>query len=165
MKAWLVVNGFLNTEKFHEIHQWLCRAGKKQHIDIIMKRNQELLVYCHNRKAGILHENEQVDFVLFWDKDIRLAKMLEDLGYFVINSSRAIENCDDKGLTHEILSLHQIPMPRTILAPMTYPNIGYTSMEFLNEIIQETGIAIGDKGELWLFWCTGLFMSYKKGGV
>ena len=24
---------------------------------------------------------------------------------------------------------------------------------------------IGDKGELWIFWCTGLFMSYKKGCV
>lgn len=142
MKAWLVVNGFLKTEKFHEIHQWLCKAGQKHHIDITMKTNQELLVDCRNRKTGILHEKEKVDFVLFWDKDIHLARMLESMGYYVINSAQAIENCDDKGLTHEILSAHEIPMPRTILAPMTYSNIGYTNLEFLNVVIKELGLPL-----------------------
>lgn len=142
MKAWLVVNGFLKTEKFYEIHQWLCKAGQKHHIDITMKTNQELLVDCRNRKTGILHEKEKVDFVLFWDKDIRLARMLESMGYYVINSAQAIENCDDKGLTHEILSAHEIPMPRTILAPMTYSNIGYTNLEFLNVVIKELGLPL-----------------------
>lgn len=142
MKAWLVVNGFLQMEKFHEIHQWLCRAGQKYHIDITMKQNQELLVICKNLETGIMNEKERVDFVLFWDKDIRLAKMLESLGYFVMNSAQAIENCDDKGLTHEILSINHIPMPRTILAPMTYSNIGYTNLDFLDNVIKELGLPL-----------------------
>lgn len=142
MKAWLVVNGFLQTEKFHEIHQWLCRAGQKHHIDITMKTNQELLVDCGRQKAGIFQEKERVDFVLFWDKDIRLARMLEAMGYFVVNSAQAIENCDDKGLTYEILSVQKIPMPRTILAPMTYSNIGYTNLEFLDDVIRELGLPL-----------------------
>lgn len=142
MKAWLVVNGFLQTEKFHEIHQWLCRAGQKHHIDITMKTNQELLVDCGQQKAGIFKEKERVDFVLFWDKDIRLARMLEAMGYFVVNSAQGIENCDDKGLTHEILSVQKITMPRTILAPMTYSNIGYTNLEFLDDVIRELGLPL-----------------------
>lgn len=142
MKAWLVVNGFLQTEKFHEIHQWLCRAGQKHNIDITMKTNQELLVDCGKQEAGIFQEKERVDFVLFWDKDIRLARMLEAMGYFVVNSAQAIENCDDKGMTHEILSVQKIPMPRTILAPMTYSNIGYTNLEFLDNVIKELGLPL-----------------------
>lgn len=142
MKAWLVVNGFLKMEKFQEIYQWLCEAGQKHHIDITMKTNQELLVDCKKQKAGILQEKEQVDFVLFWDKDIRLARMLESIGYRVFNSAQAIENCDDKGLTHEILSVQHIPTPRTILAPMTYPNIGYTNLKFLDNVIKELGLPL-----------------------
>lgn len=142
MKAWLVVNGFLEMGKFQEIYQWLCKAGQKHHIDITMKTNQELLVDCKKQKAGILQEKEQVDFVLFWDKDIRLARMLESIGYRVFNSAQAIENCDDKGLTHEILSVQHIPTPRTILAPMTYQNIGYTNLKFLDNVIKELGLPL-----------------------
>lgn len=142
MKAWLVVNGFLQTQKFQEIHEWLCQSGRKHQIDITMKTNEELLVECKRTEAGILQEKEQVDFVLFWDKDIRLARMLEALGYIVVNSSQAIENCDDKGLTHQILSSHHIPMPGTILAPMTYPNIGYSNLDFLDKIIREIGLPL-----------------------
>lgn len=142
MKAWLVVNGFLEMGKFQEIYQWLCKAGQKHNMNIKMKTNQELLVDCKGQKAGILQEKEQVDFVLFWDKDIRLARMLESLGYFVINSAQAIENCDDKGLAHEILSVQHIPTPRTILAPMTYQNIGYTNLQFLDNVIKELGLPL-----------------------
>ena len=59
---------------------------------------------------------------------------LERLGYKVFNSSRAIELCDDKSLTHLALMNENIPMPRTILSPMTYSTVGYTNYSFLEKV-------------------------------
>ena len=43
-----------------------------------------------------------------------------------------IDHCTKCG---KILIKEKIPMPDTIFSPMTYANIGYTNMEFLNSVI------------------------------
>lgn len=128
MIAWLVVNEFLNTSKFTELNQWLVNAAKEQQIDLQIKTNGELI--------GLL-EKELPDFVIFWDKDIRLAARMESLGLKVYNSARAIEICDDKSYTYEILQQAKLPMPRTIVAPKTYEGVGYPSLEWLR-VVEET---------------------------
>lgn len=142
MKAWLVVNAFLQREKFDEIHQWLCEAGRQRKVDISIRTNEELLAMCADGGLILLPELEKVDFVLFWDKDILLAKTLEQLGVKVFNTSHAIQVCDDKTLTHFYLAKEKIPMPKTIFAPMTYANIGYTNVSFLTTVIEQLGLPI-----------------------
>jgi len=137
MTGYLVVNEFLQINKFNEIHAWLLEAAEKQNIQMILKTNAELMVDL--AKAQRENVKREVDFVLFWDKDVRLAAYLEQLGYPVFNSSQAIATCDDKSLTHLKLQLAGIPMPRTILAPMTYANIGYTNLNFLQEVMVRIG--------------------------
>lgn len=185
MKAWLIINEFLNGNKYNEIHQWLVDAAKKQNITLEIKTNAEILVDMvttagthgtidanatidtNNKNAinsnttinantiidtnitiddniivdtnnSVAYEND-IDFILFWDKDIRLASYLEQLGYPVFNSSEAIAICDDKSLTHMCLHKAGIPMPRTILAPMTFANIGYNNLDFLQRVIVQLG--------------------------
>lgn len=134
MTGWLVVNEFLHSNKFNEIHAWLLEAAAKHKVSMELKTNAQLLIDLNRSSASAKHL--PVDFILFWDKDVRLAYYLEQLGYPVFNSSRAIGICDDKSLTHLELMKHAIPMPRTIVSPMTFANIGYTTLEFLNEIAQ-----------------------------
>ena len=139
MNAWLVVNEFLHSNKFNEIHNWLLEAAKKQEISMQIKTNAELLIdLAQNLEGKLLHKKE-VDFVLFWDKDVRLAAYLEQLGYSVFNSSKAIGICDDKSLTHLALMSAGIRMPRTIIAPMTFENIGYTNFTFLDNVAERIG--------------------------
>lgn len=137
MTGWLVVNEFLNTNKFNEIHQWLLEAAKKQGIEMHVKTNAQLLIDISENAVEVT--KRQVDFVLFWDKDVRLAIYLEQLGYPVYNSSKAIRICDDKSLTHLSLMKEGIRMPRTIVAPMTFENIGYTNVIFLEEVGSRLG--------------------------
>lgn len=125
MTGLLVVNEFLRTNKFNEIHTWLIEASKKHGIEMLLKTNAELLIDI----SSIPNNGKLADFILFWDKDIRLARYLEQLGYPVFNSSKAIADCDDKSLTHIILMNHGILMPRTIIAPFTFENIGYTGIK------------------------------------
>jgi RimK family alpha-L-glutamate ligase len=137
MTGWLVVNGFLHSYKFNEIHTWLMNAAEKLNIQMYLKTNAELLVDLPKKRLN--HTEREVDFILFWDKDVKLAKRLEQLGYPVFNSANAIGVCDDKSLTHLTLMGEGIPMPRTILAPMTFANIGYTDLSFLKEVANSLG--------------------------
>ncbi len=134
MKGLLIVNEFLHSNKFNEIHSWLLASARKYGIEMVLRTNAQLLI-----DISALHGEQLADFILFWDKDVKLASYLERLGYPVYNCSRAIEVCDDKALTHLTLMNKDIPMPRTIVAPMTFDNIGYTNYEFLEEIVTRLG--------------------------
>lgn len=134
MNGILVVNEFLNQYKYNELHSWLLRAAEKQGIAMKLRTNAELMM-----DIGCKVGEKEADFILFWDKDVKLAQYLEQMGYPVFNSAKAIEVCDDKALTHLALSKVGIPMPRTILAPKTFDNIGYTNYHFLQGISDRLG--------------------------
>lgn len=130
MQGWLVVNEFLDSAKFSEIYSWLKASfEKKGHI---------IHVYTNARLAFIDGSFKAPDFVLFWDKDIMLAKRLEAMGLRLFNNSRAIEICDNKALTYTLLE-GNIPMPETIVAPMTYRNIGYKNTDFVKKAGERLG--------------------------
>lgn len=134
MIGYLITNGFLNTQKFSQIHLWLMEAAKKHGIDLIPKTNDEIVVMSGDVNNTDL---DKCDFILFWDKDIRLAKYLELKGHLLFNSAHGIEICDDKSLTHLCLQEHGIKMPKTIIAPMTFTNIGYMNLDFLDRVVHE----------------------------
>lgn len=138
MRGWLVVNEFLKSQKFDEIHDWLIQSGERLGIELEIKTNGALVMDFSSQGCSLKNENQErkVDFVLFWDKDIRLAQYLEQSGYPVYNSSRAIGLCDDKTLTHLALMDSNVAMPRTVILPMTFSNIGYSNFDFLHRITE-----------------------------
>lgn len=135
MNGWLIVNGFLNNDKFNDLTQLFCDAAKNQMIELRVVWNTELLVTLG--MPGTIQQKERPDFVIFWDKDILLAKYLESIGIRVFNCAFCIEVCDDKRRTHLALQKKRLPMPKTVFAPMTYDNIGFTQMDFLSLVEKE----------------------------
>lgn len=133
MTGWLVVNGFLNSNKFNEIYSWLKSAFEK--------RGHIIDVYTNDELSDIYDIEAKPDFVIFWDKDIPLAKRLEKMGLRLFNSSSAIESCDNKALTYVVLS-GDVSMPETIIAPMTYRNIGYNNMDFVKKAAEKLGLPL-----------------------
>lgn len=136
MYGWLVINDFLNSGKFNEIYQWLENAALRHNHKIDVFTNSELLI-CDgeflNRRI-----NRLPDYVIFWDKDIILGRQLEKMGLRLFNSISSIEKCDNKALTYSEL-IGKIPMPETIVCPMTYRNIGYCKADFLNMAEERLG--------------------------
>lgn len=128
MKGILAVNHFLQTAKFSELHSRLVEAAKKENIGLEIKTNLELAT-----------NDPQCDFVLFWDKDINLARRLEKLGLPVFNSAEAIEKCDDKARTY-IELLDTVPQPKTLVAPKTYFKADFT--EFVDHAIALLGLPL-----------------------
>lgn len=128
MKGILAVNHFLNTAKFSELHSRLVEAAKKENIELEIKTNLELATY-----------SPECDFVLFWDKDINLARRLERLGIPLFNSADSIEKCDDKARTYIELS-DTVPQPKTLIAPKTYFKADFT--EFVDRAIEILGLPL-----------------------
>lgn len=137
-KGLMVVNAFLKTSKFDDIYLTLLEAAKAYCLELDVKTNAEV---CCELCRGIF-ARERYQFVLFWDKDTQLALQLEQLGLRLFNSAESIRRCDDKGLTYLSLQGQDIPMPETVIAPKTFPNIGYTVLGFVDQIGEQMGFPL-----------------------
>lgn len=138
LKGLFVVNAFLNTAKFQEIYQILLSSAQTCGISLDVETNAKLSSVVD---SADFHP-EAFDFVLFWDKDVALATQLEQRSLPVFNSAESILRCDDKSLTYLTLKRAGLPMPQTILAPKTYPAIGYPSTDFVDAAAQRLGLPL-----------------------
>lgn len=138
LDGWLVVNRFLVSDKFSELYDWLLRAADSNDMKLRLIHNDELLIDLQDEPD----EWDHPAFCLFWDKDIRLAEHIEHKGIRLFNSARAIELCDDKGKTHLALAAAGLAQPRTVIAPMTFANIGYTDLGFVDAVIEKLGLPL-----------------------
>src|SRR4051812_39635616 len=119
--CWIVVNGYLQHEKFSDLALFVKESAERKGILATIVRNSELISVMTAGSSQLVADFERLpDFVLFLDKDIHLARQLELLGLPVYNRSEAIEICDSKAKTHQALANHGIPMPKTIFPPFTY---------------------------------------------
>lgn len=129
--ALFIRNAFLNTSSFLSIQQDMEEAAVKQGFLFDCRTNADFV------PPGALENLPPV--ALFWDKDIRLAKLLEHSCLRLLNPAQSIEVCDDKTLTY--LSLKDLlPMPQTLLCPKTFEGLGYGQMEFLDQAALALGL-------------------------
>lgn len=112
--GWIIINDLHTTSpKFVETCDAFFDACKNNGVALTRKTNFDFV--------DVLNKNfSKPDFVLFWDKDIRLARQLEKLNIRVFNKADAIEQCNDKSITYLKLLNCGINMPKTIIAPMVY---------------------------------------------
>ena len=128
MKCYMIVNEFLSSNSFKKIYEQFENAFNKMGVSFELLTNVTAL--------KLLNTNGNGKPILFFDKDISLAKQLEKCGYRCVNSSKVIEICDDKAKTY-IELLNKVAMPKTILAPFTFNTVGYTNFDFIKEIEKE----------------------------
>lgn len=132
--AWLVVNEFISSKKFQQIFDWLVEAAKNERCELEVQSNAAL---CMDLERQMKKRKPQ--FAIFWDKDVRLARLLEKKGIRLFNSARSIEICDDKARTYIALCNSGIRMPRTIIAPKTFLPQGYPRFDFLERAESQLG--------------------------
>ena len=130
MKCYMIVNEFLSSNSFNKIYEQFENAFNKMGVSFELLTNVTAL--------KLLNTNGNGKPILFFDKDVFLAKQLEKCGYKCINSSKVIEICDDKAKTY-IKLLNKVAMPKTILAPFTFNTVGYTNLNFISHVERELG--------------------------
>lgn len=134
MKGVLIVNGFLNGDKYYDIYNLLVNAFKTRNVQLDIVKSSEI--------SGKEDLPFLPDFVMFWDKDYYLAEKLERQGLKLFNSASGMILCDNKILTYSELEKHGIAHPETIVAPKTFDTVGYTSLDFVDKAVEKLGLPI-----------------------
>ena len=158
-QGWLIVNEYLDTEKFLEIRKLFLSGAEKKNVKLTVYTNADFAVDLSGAvvKSRAFDEGEP-EFIIFYDKDIALAAALEKMGYRLYNSADAIDVCDSKVKTATRISEYnlncrgdeaKILMPKTYKVPFTYENIGIKdsySFDFLDYV--EKDLCEADEGAL-----------------
>ncbi|HWQ58163.1 MAG TPA: RimK family alpha-L-glutamate ligase [Clostridia bacterium] len=134
--GYLITNGFLKSDKFDALYAALSARAEQHGLALKRRTNVELMTDA--ARNAPLNGEPLPGYAVFWDKDVRLARLLEARGMRLFNGASAIELCDDKALTH-IALVGAVPMPKTVLVPLTFPRVGYTDEVFLERIADYLG--------------------------
>lgn len=154
-QGWLIVNEYLDTEKFLEIRKLFLSGAEKKNVKLTVYTNADFAVDLSGAvvKSRAFDEGEP-EFFIFYDKDITLASALEKMGYRLYNSADAISVCDSKVKTAEKIAEYnlnckddeaKILMPKTYKVPFTYENIGikdsysFDFLEYVEKDLCEAG--------------------------
>lgn len=137
MKGWLIVNQYVKSEKFAELFRMLLDSASRYNIELELKHHAKVWESIADNNYDIKEYLSDADFIIFWDKDIKLARLLENNGARLFNSAKSIELCDDKSLTFMVLQGSSITMPKTYIAPKTFS--GFTDHDYFIRIARITG--------------------------
>ncbi|MFA5132103.1 MAG: RimK family alpha-L-glutamate ligase [Candidatus Paceibacterota bacterium] len=142
-KGWIIYNGNLANRPVFTSHvKWFIDTAKEHNILLEAKKNTDILYTLSNDVTTNSFKEYKPDFVIFFDKDVRLAQSLENLGVKVFNTSRAIEICDDKTLMHIVLAKNNIRTPRTILCPKAFRTFTESELGFLKDVASQLSLPL-----------------------
>ncbi len=110
-----------------------------------LKQGIKLEVFLNDGTLAEIKDNNikinlpKCDFIIYLDKDIYLARLLEKANYRLFNKADFIKLCDDKVLTFIACSNMGIKMPKTFAGPLMYREPREENFEFLKTIEKELG--------------------------
>lgn len=131
MKAWLVTNKYFVSDSFLSLKKLLFESADRNGISLEEYNNVDIISHLSKQNY------EKPDFVLFWDKDVKLASFIESEGIKVFNSSESIRICDDKSLTYLKLRNKGIRQPRTIFSPLLYYHTVAEDNNFIEYVLHK----------------------------
>lgn len=131
MKGLIVTNGYYRTAA--SVHQSERMKTELQKFGI------EIIEYANNRPFETDTEFG-ADFAVFFDKDMNLAKCLENSGIRVFNSLKALEIADDKIKTYLALKNSGVAYPKTIPSPIRYDR--GIDVNFLKKVGEKLGFPL-----------------------
>jgi len=114
--GWLIVNSYYHPAKFTSLYKLLQESADKAGLRLSKWTSEQRPTII-----GSLAREPRPDFVLYWDKDVFLARAMELSGLRLFNSGKAIQLADDKVETALILAEKGIPIVDTIPAPTCFP--------------------------------------------
>lgn len=114
-KITIIYNSFFNAKKVFDQINLLKTACKELKVEAQFINNEELI-----SNIDLKNKNKLNKKILFLDKNIALAKILENWGYKLYNNSNAINLCDNKAYTHIALLKEKIIQPKTFVGPITF---------------------------------------------
>ena len=142
MRGWLVASHFVRDDEYLDLLDRFEDAATRAGVSLERRTNLEL--------APLLGAAEPLldapDFVLYWCKDIQLARHLEAQGLRLFNRAEAIEVSDDKAATVCALERADIVQPRTVMVPRSDPSTAWGTTGFAEATVEALGLPVVVKG-------------------
>lgn len=129
MRYIIVVNAYTKNKSQLDKAQRIAEELRSFGADCETIKNINLAEIVDSKISAI-----NADVCVFLDKDRAAARLLEKSGIRLFNCAEAIENCDDKMLTHIALANNGITMPDSIYAPLCYSADAQIDELFLKEV-------------------------------
>jgi len=139
------MNGIIiiNQEVGHNVYKI------KRYKEEFSKLGISLDVFVNDGTLAMIKDSElkvnlpACDFIIYLDKDIYLARILEKAGYRLFNKADFIKLCDDKALTNIACASRGIMMPDTITGPLFYSQeLKKENFKFLDDVIAKLGLPL-----------------------
>lgn len=139
------MNGIIitNQEIGHNVYKI------KRYKEEFSKLGISLDVFVNDGTLAMIKDSElkvnlpACDFIIYLDKDIYLARILEKAGYRLFNKADFIKLCDDKALTNIACASRGIKMPDTITGPLFYSQeLKEDNLKFLDDVIAKLGLPL-----------------------
>lgn len=139
------MNGIIitNQEIGHNVYKI------KRYKEEFSKLGISLDVFVNDGTLAMIKDSElkvnlpKCDFIIYLDKDIYLARILEKAGYRLFNKADFIKLCDDKALTNIACASRGIKMPDTITGPLFYSQeLKEENFKFLDDVIAKLGLPL-----------------------
>ncbi len=134
----IIVNGYFENQATKHQVDSLIKEFALLDTKIEVLKSNTILAYIENGKVKV--NLKKADFIVFLDKDVILASLLEKAGYKLFNSAETIRLCDDKMLTYTYLTEKGINMPTTISSPLMYSD--NSDKEFLDKVESILGLPL-----------------------
>ena len=139
MKGLIVVNQSIGHNQY-KIDRFL-EEGDKLGLVLDVLINNGSLAKIEN--GEIVLSIPKYDFVIYLDKDIYAARILEKQGYRLFNKADFIKLCDDKMLTLIRCANEGFPIIKTLASPLVYtPELSESNLKFLDHVIDELGLPL-----------------------
>ena len=129
MRCIIVVNAYIRNESQLSQAQRIAEELRLLGANCEIIKNIDLAKICDGNIVA-----KSADVCVYLDKDKAAARMLEKSGMRLFNCAEAMENCDDKMLTHIALANSGIPMPDSVYAPLCYYTDAQIDVHFLKKV-------------------------------
>lgn len=121
MKCLLIYNKSLYSETYQKQLDLYQKGAEKWGISVDMVANSDFAPSVIDGKIQLAVDVGEYHFGLYLDKDITLAKILEEKGMKLLNSSESIGLCDNKISTFLHLADKNYPLPDTMFSTLQFP--------------------------------------------
>lgn len=142
MKGLIVINAYPNGEKFYTQAKRIAKELDLLGCPTDVKRNGEVFVTLDENGRVTHNLAEDYAFIVCLDKDKYLGHALEDCGYRLFNSAKAVEICDDKLHTYFALQGAGLKIAESIPAPLCYTPNAKADEAFLNSVAEQLGFPL-----------------------
>lgn len=140
--GWLVYNQGLHKASYLEQLDLYRVAAVSLGVELTAMTGASLCVSLVQGELSLDKSCENVDFVVFLDKDVLLAEILVSKGLRVFNSPECVAICDNKMKTIQRLASCGIAMPDTVFSPLEFVGKAFYNESFLDKVGERLGFPL-----------------------